>query len=171
MPGYPQEGLPVPSLGYKTLKYNCNALTSLYVTLTTAFVLHYFHIFRLTEIIDNFGHLMSVSMIYGFSVSAITYFWAVLTNNAIRMSGNFFYDYFMGAALNPRIGDVCLKMWAEVRIPWVLVFFMSVSGACKQYETYGYVTPVSATWFKIRRARLIIILEHGIHDFGHWPVY
>ncbi|TEB36682.1 ERG4/ERG24 ergosterol biosynthesis protein [Coprinellus micaceus] len=141
MPGYPQEGLPVPSLGYKTLKYNCNALTSLYVTLTTAFVLHYFHIFRLTEIIDNFGHLMSVSMIYGFSVSAITYFWAVLTNNAIRMSGNFFYDYFMGAALNPRIGDVCLKMWAEVRIPWVLVFFMSVSGACKQYETYGYVTP------------------------------
>ncbi|KAF6761619.1 ergosterol biosynthesis ERG4/ERG24 [Ephemerocybe angulata] len=127
MPGYPQEGLPVPSLGYKTLKYNCNALTSLYVTLTTAFVLHYYHIF--------------LSMIYGFSVSAITYFWAVWTGNAIRMSGNFFYDYFMGAALNPRIGSVCLKMWAEVRIPWVLVFFMSVSGACKQYETLGYVTP------------------------------
>jgi delta24(24(1))-sterol reductase len=171
MPGYPQEGLPVPSLGYKTLKYNCNALTSLYVTLTTAFVLHYFHIFRLTEIIDNFGHLMSVSMIYGFSVSAITYFWAVLTKTAIRMSGNFFYDYFMGAALNPRIGSVCLKMWAEVRIPWVLVFFMSVSGACKQYEAYGYVTPVSATLFNVRRARLIIASEHGIHDFGHWPVY
>lgn len=59
------------------------------------------------------------------------------------MSGNFFYDYFMGAALNPRIGPVCLKMWAEVRIPWVTVFFLSVSGACKQYETLGYVTPVS----------------------------
>jgi len=34
-----------------------------------------------------------------------------------------------------------LQMWAEVRIPWYIVFFLSVSGACKQYETYGYVTP------------------------------
>ena len=33
-------------------------------------------------------------------------------------------------------------MSAEIRIPWVLVFFMSVSGACKQYENYGYVTHV-----------------------------
>jgi delta24(24(1))-sterol reductase len=85
---------------------------------------------------------MTVSMIYGFGVSLITYLWAVMTGTAIRMSGNFFYDYFMGAALNPRIGGVCLKMWAEVRIPWVTVFFLSVSGACKQYETLGYVTPV-----------------------------
>ncbi|KAJ2934800.1 hypothetical protein H1R20_g2263, partial [Candolleomyces eurysporus] len=141
MPGYPQDGLPVPSLGYKTLHYNCNALTSLYATLITSALLHYYNIFRLTEIIDNYGHLMTVSMIYGFGVSLITYLWAVMTGTAIRMSGNFFYDYFMGAALNPRIGPVCLKMWAEVRIPWVTVFFLSVSGACKQYETLGYVTP------------------------------
>src|SRR5258705_3057746 len=64
LPGYKQEGLPVPSLNYKTLIYNCNSLVSLYVTLVTAASLHYFHIFRLTEIIDNFGHLMTVSMIY-----------------------------------------------------------------------------------------------------------
>jgi delta24(24(1))-sterol reductase len=117
-------------------------MVCLYVTLITAFSLHYFHIFRLTEIIDNFGHLMTVSMIYGFGVSLITYLYAVLTGNAMRISGNFFYDYFMGAALNPRLGSVDLKMWAEVRVPWVIVFFLSVSGACKQYETYGYVTPV-----------------------------
>jgi len=118
-------------------------MVCLYVTLITAFSLHYFHIFRLTEIIDNFGHLMTVSMIYGFGVSLITYLYAVLTGNAMRLSGNFFYDYFMGAALNPRLGSVDLKMWAEVRVPWVIVFFLSVSGACKQYEAYGYVTPVS----------------------------
>ncbi|KAF8735387.1 hypothetical protein AX14_002140 [Amanita brunnescens Koide BX004] len=141
MPGYMQEGLPVPSLGYKTLMYNCNALTSLYATLATAGVLHYTGTFRLTEIIDNFGHLMTVAMIWGFAVSFGMYYIAVWTNTQIRMSGNFIYDVFMGASLNPRIGPVDLKMWAEVRIPWVLVFFMSVSGACKQYENYGYVTP------------------------------
>lgn len=142
MPGYMQEGLPVPSLGYKTLMYNCNALGCVYTTFVTAAVLHYYNIFRLTEIIDNYGHIMTVAMIWGFAVSFGTYFWAVATGNAMRMSGNFVYDVFMGAALNPRLGSVDLKMWAEVRIPWVIVFFLAVSGACKQYELYGYVTPV-----------------------------
>jgi len=151
VPGFKQEGLPVPSLGYKTLMYNCNALWCIYITYATAFILHYTGTFRLTEIIDNYGHIMTVAMIWGFAVSFGTYFWAVLRGEAIRMSGNFAYDVFMGAALNPRIGSVDLKMWAEVRIPWVIVFFLSVSGACKQYETYGYVTPnmafmCLATW-------------------------
>ena len=64
----------------------------------------------------------------------------------MRMSGNFIYDVFMGAALNPRIRPVDLKMWAEVRIPWVIVFFLAVSGACKQYELYGAVAPVCAVF-------------------------
>jgi len=143
MPGYQQEGLPVPSLGYKTLMYNCNAIGCLYTTMITAAVLHYTSIFRLTEIIDNYGHLMSVSMIYGFGVSFGVYFITIATGTQMRMSGSFIYDVFMGASLNPRIGPVDLKMWAEVRIPWVIVFFLAVSGGCKQYEQYGYVTPVS----------------------------
>ncbi|KAJ7180721.1 ergosterol biosynthesis ERG4/ERG24 [Mycena filopes] len=151
MPGYRQEGLPVPSLNYKTLVYNCNALYSLYATMITAAVLHYTSIFRLTEILDNFGHLMSVAMICGFAISFGAYFFAVATGNQIRMSGSFIYDVFMGAILNPRIGSIDLKMWSEVRIPWVIVFFLSVSGGCKQYEELGYVTPnmafmILATW-------------------------
>lgn len=142
MPGYQQEGLPVPSLGYKTLMYNCNALYCLYATMITAGLLHYTHTFRLTEIIDNYGHIMTVSMIYGFVVSFGMYFVTVMAGQPIRMSGNLIYDVFMGAALNPRIGSIDLKMWAEVRIPWVIVFFLAVSGGCKQYEQLGYVTPV-----------------------------
>jgi len=142
MPGFMQEGLPVPSLGYKTLMYKCNALWSLYATMITAAGLHYYHIFRLTEIIDNYGHIMTVAMIYGFAISFGVYFITVATGNQMRMSGNIAYDVFMGACLNPRIGPIDLKMWAEVRIPWVIVFFLAVSGCCKQYEQYGYVTPV-----------------------------
>ncbi|KAJ7621152.1 ergosterol biosynthesis ERG4/ERG24 [Roridomyces roridus] len=141
LPGYKQEGLPVPSLNYKTLTYNCNALYCLYATVVTAAVLHSTNIFRLTELIDNFGHLMSVGMICGFSISFGAYFFAIATGSQIRMSGNFLYDVFMGAILNPRIGSVDLKMWAEVRVPWVIVFFLAVSGGCKQYEELGYVTP------------------------------
>ncbi|CEH16753.1 erg4 erg24 ergosterol biosynthesis protein [Ceraceosorus bombacis] len=141
MPGWMQEGLPVPSLNYKTLMYKCNALSSFYATLIVSAVLHVTGIYRLTEIIEHFGEYMTVAMISGFLLAIAIYLHAVLTGTAQRMSGNLLYDYFMGAALNPRIGPVDLKMWAEVRIPWVLLFLISVSGACKQYETYGYVTP------------------------------
>jgi len=143
MPGYQQEGLPVPSLNYKTLMYNCNALGCVYTTIVVAGLLHHFQIFRLTEIIDNFGSLMTVSMIFGLGVSLGVYFLTVATGNQIRMSGNFIYDMFMGAILNPRIGSVDLKMWLEVRIPWMLLFLIAVSGGIKQYETYGYISPVS----------------------------
>ncbi|KAG9128126.1 C-24(28) sterol reductase [Ceratobasidium sp. 392] len=141
MPGYKQEGLPVPSLGYKTLTYHCNTLASFYATIVVSVVLHVSHVFRLTQIIDHFGELMSVAIIYGFLVSFVTYSATVLMGKQMRMSGNFAYDFWMGACLNPRLGSVDLKMWAEVRIPWVLLFMIAVSGGCKQYETYGYVTP------------------------------
>lgn len=171
MPGYSQEGLPVPSLNYQTLKYNCNALASFYFTLVTVFTLHVTNIFRITEVIDNFGPLMTVAMFYGFAVSFATYFHAVLTNTAMRMSGNFAYDIFMGAALNPRIGSVDLKMWAEVRIPWVLLFLIAVSGGVKQYEVYGYCTPVGMCTFSYVTLLLIRPLEHGFHDIGDWALH
>ncbi|CAE6487015.1 unnamed protein product [Rhizoctonia solani] len=141
MPGYKQEGLPVPSLGYKTLTYHCNALGSFYATLIAGAILHTTGLFRLTEIIDHFGEFMTVAIIYGFLISFVVYGVTIALGKQIRMSGNFIYDFWMGPCLNPRLGIVDLKMWAEVRIPWVLLFLIAVSGACKQYDTYGYVTP------------------------------
>jgi len=60
------------------------------------------------------------------------------------MSGNVIYDYFAGAVLNPRIGNIDIKMWCEVRIPWVLLFLISLGGVAKQYDQYGYVSPNQA---------------------------
>lgn len=95
MPGYKQEGLPVPSLDYKTLTYHCNALLSFYATLAACVVLHTTHLFRLTEIIDHFGELMTVAIIYGFLISLVTYTVTIAMGKQMRMSGNFFYDVFM----------------------------------------------------------------------------
>jgi len=162
--GYQQEGLPVPSLGYKTLMYNCNALVCVYTTMLTAAGLHYFDIFPLTSLIDNFGHLMTVGMFWGWFVALFVYFATVVAGEPMRMSGNFIYDLFMGACLNPRIGKVDLKMWAEVRIPWHILFFLSVSGCLKQYDAYGYVTPVRISVIGFERILLTPVLEHGLHD-------
>lgn len=66
MPGFQQEGLPVPSLKGKRLPYNCNALACWYTTLITAAVLHFTGIFNIGELIDHFGEIMTWSIIVGF---------------------------------------------------------------------------------------------------------
>ena len=54
--------------------------------------------------------------------------------------GNFFYDLFMGAWLNPRISNIDLKFFAEIRIPWVFLFLLTISCAYKQYELIGFIS-------------------------------
>lgn len=87
------------SLDYVTLPYFCNALSCFYTTLVASAALHVTGIFPLTHVIDNFGPLMTVSMICGFALSFIVYFgciWFHWGGKPLRMSGNFFYDFFMG---------------------------------------------------------------------------
>lgn len=101
---------------------------------------------------------MSWSIIISFAVTLLIYALATMFHyggEPIRMSGNTVYDIFMGASLNPRLftsrafslgrknwQGVDLKMFAEVRVPWVLLFLIAVSGGVKQYEDLGYITPV-----------------------------
>lgn len=136
MPGHKQMGLPVSSLGGRALEYNCNAYTSLYATIAIVASLHFGGIFNLANIIDLYGPLLTVASMTGFALAAIIY----VTGEGYRMSGNVIYDYFMGASLNPRIGSVDIKMWAEIRISWILLWALSVGACAKQYEVYGYVS-------------------------------
>lgn len=141
MPGVWVKGLPVPSEGYKQLDYLCNGISAWYVTLGLAGTVQYFGVFDLSKIIDEFGPLLTVSIIFGNVVTWITYFATITWGKPHRMSGNFLYDLFMGAPLNPRIGHLDLKMYAEIRVPWTILFFLSLSALAKQYKVYGYVTP------------------------------
>ncbi|CAF0934490.1 unnamed protein product [Adineta steineri] len=54
------------------------------------------------------------------------------------------YDFFMGVWLNPRIKilgqEVDLKMLAEVRLSWLLLFLLIISAALKQYEAFHTIS-------------------------------
>jgi len=134
------KGLPIPHENFRQLEYKCNGVLALYTTYAVAAALHLTGTWRLTEIVDNFGSLMTVAIITGFVVTAATYVLTVLFGKPHRMSGNVIYDMFMGAPLNPRILNLDLKIWVEIRVPWVVLFFISISAALKQYETYGTVS-------------------------------
>ncbi|KAI5819076.1 ergosterol biosynthesis ERG4/ERG24 [Pyronema omphalodes] len=142
LPGVWAKGNPIPHRDNIRLDYFCNALWSFWVTVFTAAGLHITGIFKITDLIDNFGEYMSVGIFSGIIVSFVAYYSALARGAEHRMTGYFIYDFFMGAELNPRIfGIVDLKMFFEVRLPWFLLFLISIGAAVKQYETYGYVTP------------------------------
>ncbi|MEM7436036.1 MAG: delta(24(24(1)))-sterol reductase [Myxococcota bacterium] len=140
VPGIEIKGLPIPSRGGQRLVYRCNAISAWWITLIAMAALHFTGVFPLQTLYEEFGSFMVVSMISANIVAFAIYFGAKFTGNAERMTGSFLYDFFMGAWLNPRIGRLDLKMWAEVRVSWLMLFLLTASGAAHQYATYGVVT-------------------------------
>lgn len=140
LPGIATRGLPIPQNNNQGLDYYCNAVWSFYVSIIVACILNFTGIFKLATVIDHFGEIMSVAIISGYGFAAFVYFRARIQGKAVRMTGNFFYDFFMGAPLYPRIGPIDMKMFFEVRLPWYTLFFLSLSAIFKQYDQYGYVS-------------------------------
>ena len=140
LPGLRIKGLPIPNRGGLQLEYRCNGITAWWLTLAIVALLHFTGVFPLQTIYERFGEFMVAAIIIANLVALGVYFGAKATGNAERMSGSFFYDFFMGAWLNPRIGPLDLKMWAEVRVSWLTLFLLTTSGAAHQYATYGTVS-------------------------------
>lgn len=144
LPGLKVKGLPVPTEKNRQYVYNCNALASWYVTLVLVTVFHYTGLYRLTNLADEFGSVLCVAVIFSDILAVIIHFYAIQTGQTCRMSHSPIYDFFMGVWLNPRVKifgqDVDLKMLAEVRLSWLLLFLLIVSAALKQYEAFGTVT-------------------------------
>ncbi|KAI9889612.1 MAG: C-24(28) sterol reductase [Vezdaea aestivalis] len=141
LPGVYAKGKPLPHENGKQLTYYCSGVWSLYATMALAAALHVSGLFPLYTILDEFGPLMSVSIISGVGVSFIAYFSALYRGAQHRMSGYFIYDFFMGAELNPRMfGLLDFKMFFEVRIPWYMLFLLSCAAATRQYEQFGWVS-------------------------------
>jgi delta24(24(1))-sterol reductase len=141
LPGVYTKGKPLPNLGGQQLDYYCSGLWSWYATIIIAVTAHLTGVFKLYTIIDEFGPLLSVAIISGFGVSIVAYFSAWWRGAQHRMTGYPVYDFFMGAELNPRLlGWLDFKMFFEVRLPWFILFLLSLGTAARQYETYGYVS-------------------------------
>jgi len=73
MPGVVVQGFPVPSEGNIRHTYHCNGLASWYVTLATVGAMHYTGVFRLRELADDVGAVMSVAVIMGNLVAVLIY--------------------------------------------------------------------------------------------------
>lgn len=141
LPGIWVKGKRLEHEGGRQLDYYCSGPWSFYLTIILMATLHFTGVFKLYTIIDEFGPLLSVAIISGYSVSIIAYFSALYRRAQHRMSGFFLYDFFMGAELNPRMfGILDFKMFFEVRLPWYILLMVTAATAARQYENYGYVS-------------------------------
>lgn len=152
-PGIVMKGLPLEHEGGKQLEYNCNALWAWYITFSLWIYLQWSGLFPWSTLMHHYGPLLTVSVLSGNAISVLTYVITVALGKQYRMSGNIVYDFFMGAPLNPRIGSLDLKMFAEIRISWMLLFFLTTSCAAFMYEVHGVVSyPI-----------LFLCLAHGLY--------
>ncbi|AAS54403.1 AGL087Cp [Eremothecium gossypii ATCC 10895] len=154
LPGVWTKGQPLTHLKGKQLPYFCNALWSFYMTLVVVLGLHFGGVVPLYILLDRFGEFMTCSIVSGFAFSIGLYLWTLfVSHDYYRMTGNHLYDMFMGAPLNPRWGILDLKMFFEVRLPWFMLFLLSLGASLRQVELYGRLSPQLA----------IVLLAHWLY--------
>lgn len=143
MPGITTYGLPTAPNGER-LPYLCNGYACYYLGLLGLFAIHYFDIFPITYLADNYGQALIASILIADATSVFWYVFGLLFagehNGKSTRTGNVIYDFFIGTILYPRIGVVDIKMIAECRWSWTTLFILTLSFAVKQYETIGYVS-------------------------------
>ena len=144
LPGITMYGLPTAPKG-KRLPYHCNGYLCYYATLAIFIGAHFSGLFPMSYLADNYGEMLIASIIIGDVTSLFWYVYGLLIddeyNGRAQVTGNFFYDYFMGTILYPRIGEIDIKMIAEARWSWTSLLLLTMSAAAQQYANKGYISP------------------------------
>jgi protein-S-isoprenylcysteine O-methyltransferase Ste14 len=135
-PGKIHEGTPLAD--GSRLRYKMNGWFSFCFTLVLLGLAVWTGWLAPTLAYDHFGALLTTVNLAAFGFSFLLYF-AGQTRSG-QGTGSFFYDYFMGVTLNPRLGTFDWKFFCESRpglIAWIVINF---SMAAKQYQLHGTVT-------------------------------
>jgi Delta24(24(1))-sterol reductase len=153
LPGIKVKGLPIPTKNHQQLTYICNGIACWYATLVIAAVLQFTGIFSLSLLVDHMGSIITVGVIVANGLALYLLALKRLAKTADTPTGSGIYDFFAGITLNPRVGKFDIKMFSEIRIPWVLLFFLTVGAAVKQYQLFGHIT----------YPMIFMVIAHGLY--------
>jgi protein-S-isoprenylcysteine O-methyltransferase Ste14 len=99
------------------------------------------HAFEPTVLADQLGALLTTANLFTYVFCFYLYWWGKKTGTRHeRITRNAVYDFWLGTALNPRVGTFDFKLFCEARpglIAWVAI---NVSFAFKQYAEHGTVS-------------------------------
>jgi len=139
LPGKSVEGTPIGD--GSRLKYTMNGWLAWWLTwamITAGLALR---LFQPTILAEQFGPLLTTANLFVFVFCLYLYWFGKRRGRSgERVSGNPIYDFWLGTALNPRLGNFDLKLFFEARpglIGWVAV---DLSLAAEQQARCGAVT-------------------------------
>lgn len=120
------------------LSYNINGLQSYIISIIIFFYFGYDKF-----LVDNYGKCFVAANIIGILVAILSYvkaslFPSYLDDNIV--TGHFFYDFFMGIELNPRLFDIDIKLFFNGRpgiIAWTIINF---SFTLKFYNEHHFLS-------------------------------
>jgi Delta14-sterol reductase len=109
---------------------------------------------------DALGPLFASANLAALAVAVFLYVYGRRAADG-ETTGSFIYDFFIGTALNPRVGGLDLKFFFESRpglIGWAAV---DLSFAAKQYEVAG---AVSLPMFLVCLFQLVYVADYFFHE-------
>jgi protein-S-isoprenylcysteine O-methyltransferase Ste14 len=98
------------------------------------------NLFSPTILADQFGPLLTTANIFTYALSFYLYRHGKRHASNAGPSGNPVYDFWLGTALNPRIGSFDLKLFCEARPGLMAWIAIDLSLAAKQLESHGMIT-------------------------------
>lgn len=119
--------------------YRLNGLASLIVTLLVLGGLLFAGVLRGSQLLQAFGPLLMTSIVLAYAFSLFLYVYGRRDPTSRPADGvpMVIYDYFMGTALNPRIGRVDLKMFMESKLGMTTWLVLTLMMAHAEYEQTG----------------------------------
>ncbi|KAI6659310.1 hypothetical protein LOD99_14981 [Oopsacas minuta] len=127
----------------KRLIYNINGLSAFIVS---HILLLFFYILKIdiSYLFNYYFEFAIASIIFSLGLSVYLYVNSFREGLLLAEggdSGNMLYDFFIGRELNPKIGELDLKYYFELRPGLIGWIFINYSCLLYHYQTFGYVTP------------------------------
>lgn len=153
LPGPSVLGFPIPQEDKRRLVYKCNGLAGWYLSLALAVVAHVTGVFDFTTLYKHSGAMLTTAILFADAVAILMYLECCRTRRSDGSLAYFAHDFVMGQYLNPRLGGIDLKMLAEIKVSWLLLFALDVSCALSMKRDHGHIP----------NRMYIVLLIHGLY--------
>lgn len=167
-PGRKVLGMPLPD--GRRLEYRMNGMFSFLFTLAAVAGAVTLGWLDAALLYDQIGPLLSVVNLFSFAFAGFLYARGLKGAEWERPTGRLFYDYFMGTALNPRIGSLDLKLFCEARPGMIFWMLLNLSIAAKQYQNHGLMTTPMAMVVGFQGFYLIDYFIHEEAILTTWDI-
>lgn len=135
----------------KRRTYRLNGFLSLVVSLAALATIFATGIGSGRHVVELLGPLLICSILLSYAFSAFLHVYGrniepdeALSRDSKPGLPESIYDYFMGTSLNPRVGNVDLKMFMESKIGMTTWLVLTLSMAHAEYQLTGSISPAMA---------------------------